>query len=539
MTGETVASPVEEQVSPNRRHRIGASVLASILSVASLSACKTPNDEVHTVPDTVSSSNFFASPSHETRTKTADGPNIINIMTDDMRVDDLKFLPHVRKLIFKEGATFKNSFVNDSFCCPSRATNLTGMYAHNTGIYTNTYPGGGFVEFHERGLEKKSYNVTLHNEGYVTGLFGKYLNEYTRGWLTPKYGMTHDYVPPGWDAWSVPVYGDVYGQYNYVLSENGSYIKKTNTFFGDVLTDQATTFIEDHQTEEIPYMLNLWPFSPHLPQPYAAQDADRFMNLQFPKVPSFNERYIKDKAGYSRSLPLLNKIDIAKLEAKYRDRARSLQSVDRLVKRIVEQLRASGELDETYIIFTSDNGFNEGEHRQMLGKNTPNDESIRVPLAIRGPGIAPGTKVDQLVGNIDIAPTIYDMAGLSPNPQHDGRSLLPLAEGEESTDWRKSFLIVGVSGGHYAAAGGAEEPGTKYEQHHNPPRFDGIVTRRYRYIEYKSNGKTAVELYDIRLDPYEQRNMLARGDHDGLQSKLASMLLSLEGCRGAEACSTD
>lgn len=473
----------------------------------------------------------------------AEEPNIIQIMADDMDAKSLRFMPHTRRLILKKGVNFKNSFVTNSLCCPSRSTNLTGMYPHNHGIYTNAYPGG-YMGFHDDGLEFKTYAKQLDKK-YDTAFMGKMMNGYPLDETYSGSRLSPTYVPLGWNKWLVPVEGDPYAQYRYGINEDGVVRYYANRFLGQLIKTEALEFIEQKRDE--PFMLNVWSYAPHYPAAYPPEDAKKFTELGMPQGPNFNEADVSDKVGNAlKPGQLLSRQQIVELEHEYIERARSLQSLDRTVRAVVRTLRRTGQLDNTYIIFTSDNGYNMGQHRLPSGKNTPNEASIRVPLLMRGPGIARGLKVEETAGNIDIAPTILDMAGHRSVKRHDGVSLLPLAEGNYAGVWRTGLMSIAVGPGRYVAPGTIQEPGTPEEMvsgigFPDRPNFYGIIGGKYarwRLFEYNS-GKH--EFYDMDQDPHQLNNLTSdkqamtdeqRAAFKGLKRKLQH----LNGCSGREDC---
>ena len=435
-------------------------------------------------------------------------PNVVVIETDDQTVESMKVMSAVQKRIAGQGVTFRNSFVNFSLCCPSRATFLTGQYAHNHGVLGNSAPTGGFSTF-QRLHAHDNLAVWLQRAGYRTALVGKYLNGYAG----------QPIVPPGWDAW----YGGIGGAvYDYDLNENGKivhYGTAPQDFKQDVLTEKALHFIGDTTEDPKPFFLWLTYSAPHTnppdpnPQPPsdcdgaakpAPRDADAFASEPLPTPPSFNEANVSDKPPAIRRLPLLTGPEIADVTRKYRCALESLLSVDRGVGRLVSALKRSGQLAHTYVIYTSDNGFFYGEHRIPGGKTKLYEESIRVPLLIRGPGIPRGKVARDLAINADLAPTITKLTGATPGLSMDGHSLLPAARHPGSQRGRE--LLVEASS------------------------FAAIRTQRYIYGLYTSGQQ---ELYDLAEDPYELRNVARDPGYESVSSTLAARLQHLSGCRGA------
>jgi arylsulfatase A-like enzyme len=423
-------------------------------------------------------------------------PNFVFILTDDMRQDDLKYMPKTQALLGAEGMQFANAFVSNPLCCPSRATIMRGQYAHNTGVWTNTPgPDGAWQGYKNHGNEQDNLATRFHSAGYRTGLFGKYFNDYD--------GST---VPPGWDDWFGVPSGT--GVFNYNVNDNG-----TQKFFGssesdyatDVLSRETQSFIDASIVANKPFLAYVAPKPPHEPAVPAPRHVNTFNGEKAPRLSSFNESDVSDKPPSIRSLPMLTSTQIAEIDAHHEKRVESLQSVDDLVAAVVNKLDNVGALNTTYVVFTSDNGWHHGEHRIKSGKAKPYEESIRMPLLIRGPGVQAGTTTDRLTLNTDFFPTFTDLAGVTTPAYVDGRSLRPVLEGSATT-WRTAILLEIRSS------------------------ILGIRTSDGRkYIEYGDGFK---EYYDLKADPYELKNSY---NANSAPADLASRLQALKGCAG-DAC---
>ena len=451
-----------------------------------------------------------AEPPLATATGPQQRPNVVVVETDDQTVQSMKFMSTVQSRIADKGVTFRNSFVNFSKCCPSRATFLTGEYAQNHQVLGNSPPLGGFAKF-ERLHAHNNLAVWLQAAGYSTALIGKYLNGYVH----------HPIVPPGWSEWDGGVGGAVY---DYDINHDGKivhYGTAASDFKQDVLTGRALRFIDTSTRGRKPFFLWLTYSAPHTnppdpnPQPPsdcdqaakpAPRDADAFASEPLPTPPSFNEADVSDKPKAIRDLPLLSGPEIQDMTRKYRCALESLLSVDQGVGRILDALKARGVLGNTYVVYTSDNGYLNGEHRLAEGKIKPYEESIRVPLVIRGPAIPRGKTADDLVINADLAPTITQVAGAKPRLVMDGESLLPAAQHPRKERGRE-LLIEAAD-------------------------FRGIRTQRYVYVEYKTGER---ELYDLGQDPYELQSVADDPGYERVRSRLASRLQKLESCKG-ESC---
>jgi N-acetylglucosamine-6-sulfatase len=435
-------------------------------------------------------------------------PNIVVIETDDQTLESMKVMDNVNSLIGDRGATFRNSFVNFSLCCPSRATFLTGQYMHNHRVFGNSYPSGGFRRFQEL---HGNYNLAhwVRRAGYYTAMIGKYLNEY----------RSDSSVATGWSEWRAAPEG--YGVYNYPINENGTLVQYGSDpadFKQDVLTRKAVNFVNRRAPKATPFFLWLTYTAPHWsppdPNPNPPSDcrkaakpaprhANAFDNEPLPMPPNFNEADVSDKPASIRNLPRLGSDWISNIRRKYRCELESLLSVDEGVKEVVDALRTKAELSKTVLIFTSDNGYFHGEHRIPEHKQHIYEESIRVPLLMRGPGIPQGVTIPDLVINADLAPTLVDLANTDPGRAMDGRSLIPVANNPGIEQGRRLLI---------------EEPS-----------FKAIRTERYMYAEHSSGGK---ELYDLREDPYELVSRHNAPAYASVRAQLANRLQALRGCAG-------
>lgn len=411
-----------------------------------------------------------------------DRPNIVMILTDDMQADDLEYMPETRRLIADQGATFQNAFVTLPLCCPSRASILRGQYAHNHLVKDGSPapPEGGFQRFHDLGHEHSTVATWLQDSGYRTALIGKYLNGYPDE-------QPQTYVPPGWDEW----YALASGQreyYEYDLNENGAvvhYGSAEEDYMTDVFAGKARDYIRRTAADATPFFMYLAPTAPHGPSTAAPRHEGLFPGVRVPRTPSFNERNVSDKPAWIReNLPRLSSERKGIIDVSYRKRLGALQAVDEMVAGLVSELEFAGELDNTYIFFTSDNGKQLGEHR-ILEKKVPYEESLRVPLVARGPGISAGRTTGQMALNTDFAPTFADLAGTSAPEFVDGRSLRPLLAAD-APSWRTGFMIE-----HWESSSDGEPI----------PSYEGVRTDRHKYVEYPASNEQ--ELYDLVADPYE------------------------------------
>src|SRR5215216_1214833 len=462
-------------------------------------------------------------------------PNIIFVLTDDLDYASAQKMPNLRSLLIDQGTSFENAFVSHPVCCPSRSTILTGLYDHNHDVRSNNPPDGGFQKFLSEGHEENTIAVNLQESGYQTAFFGKYLNGYPAG------DPTH--VPPGWDEW----YGKEEGQklYDYDINENGeviSYGKKTEDFYTDVLSGQATDFVRRAAPEDRPFFAFIARTAPHEPATPAKRHKGAFADEKVPRPPSFDEEDASDKPSPIKKAERISEEEASNIDDYYRQRLKSMLAVDEMVGALLEELKAAGELDNTYIFFTSDNGWFQGEHRIQSTKNRPYEESARVPLFVRGPGIPAGTNTDKLALNTDLAPTFAELAGAS--FAADGRSLAPLLRGEEPASWRSSVLLEKLPQKGNGEEGSGKAKGKEGETvpgsvpksgPGQSPDFQAVRTETHKYVEY-DNGD--VELYDLQSDPYELENLYKSVDPallEELKARLEALRdCSEEGCREAE-----
>ena len=454
-------------------------------------------------------------------------PNIVLLLTDDLDMAELKFMPHVERLIAEQGLTFDASYVSNSICCPSRSTILTGRYAHNTGVETNGGGNGGFEVAHARGIESSTVGTWLQAAGYRTAYIGKYLNGY-------PHTVAAKYEPPGWNEWSSAVAGDPYGEYGYTLNRNGKMVEygRAPVDYGtDVYMAQGERFIKSSRQ---PFLLYLNVYAPHQPAVPAPQDIALFPRAVVPRTASFNEADIADKPAFVRKTKPLR---IRSIDQLYRNRIRSLQAVDRDLVQLVDTLRTSGQLANTYFFFASDNGFHLGQHRLFPGKGTAYETDIRVPLIVRGPGISAGTHTSAPVGNVDWAETFAALAGANVPATVDGRSFAAILH-HPTTAWpRHAYLLE-----HWQILADTKPPpppGTVLEPL-DPnqviakalditPHFVGIRTARYTYVEYVTGER---ELYDNRVDPEQLQNIYATAA-PALVGRLHHVVVALSACQAA------
>lgn len=497
--------------------------------------------------------------------ETSSNKNILFIMLDDL--DERSFnlllddgwLPNIESQIVNKGIRFEQSFVTNSVCCPSRATFLTGQYTKNHGILSVSQGLGHWQEDQTLAGEENTLVTWLHKKGYKVGHVGKYLNGY--GYLTED-----TYVPPGYDYWAGLVDPDTYRMYNFKININGK-VKKhrwgAKNYQTDVLTTYGLSFLEQYAGRDQPFFLIMTPTAPHVEMSTRSaleniligyrshyretiRPPKRYQHLvdgvedngevpRYPESPSFNEQDLSDKPSFLQAQPTLGPHAKRMVQRQFKERLASIIAVDDMIGSLTDTLENMGEMDNTMIIFTSDNGYMFGEHR-LNAKLYAFDEAIRVPLIIRPPGGSAKRTSKALIINNDHAPTIAAFTGAAPERIMDGTSYLPLLTNPDTPWARKRFLIE-----HY------EETGA-------PPKADPLVYlatgilgawkdlspppyQALREISPTANsllvlwddqhplvGEPSTEFYNLSIDPYQmdsQQDVILDGDMLTLEALMA------------------
>ena len=444
-------------------------------------------------------------------------PNIVFVLTDDLSWDLVRYMPHVRQMQ-REGLTFTNYFVTDSLCCPSRASIFSGRYPHNHGVLTNTPPSGGFSAF-RRGAESQTFATALEQSGYRTSLIGKYLNGYE---------AQAGYVPPGWTNWQGT--GSGYKGFNYVLSANGRvarFGRNPRAYFTDVLRRHGKAFVSRVGRSGRPFLLEIATTAPHRPATPAPRDRHDFPGLQVPRDAAF-DAVPKDAPPWLRDRPPLTADQITAMSNGYRRRAQSVEAVDELVGQVRRLLRERGLDRNTYVVFSSDNGYHMGQRRLLPGKMTAFDSDVRVPLIVVGPGVPAGSTTDALAENVDLAPTFMGLAGVKPPASVDGQGLLSLLQGDVPPRWRQTVLIE-----HHHPDTPNGDPDRQTMSSGNPPSYEALRTTTELYVEYLDGER---EWYDLTTDPNELDNRYAELS-PVRRALLHDRLARLAACRGI-SCQT-
>ena len=456
-------------------------------------------------------------------------PDIVFVLTDDLSMDLLRFMPHVLAMEH-DGLSFKNYYVSDSLCCPSRASIFTGDFPHDTGVFSNFGPGGGFNAFYKHHDELHTFPIALQRVGYVTAMMGKYLNGYLESSGNSADGQVasvpSSYVPPGFSEWDVAGWG--YNEFDYNLSQNGKihyYGHRPSDYLTDVIARDGVQFINRAARNRKPFFLELGTFAPHSPYVPAPQDAHEFPGLKAPRPPNFDVLPTDPPRWLAAHRRPLTGRQVANINHAFRLRAQSVQAVDRTIGDIEQALAADGVARDTYLIFSSDNGLHTGEYRLMPGKLTAFDTDIHVPLVVVGPGVPAGRTTAAMAENIDLAKTFTAIGGTT--IRSDGHSLLGLMHGRNPTGWRDAILVE-----HHGGRMSVLDPDYQPSASGSPTTYEAMRTPWFLYVEYADGER---EFYDLLRDPFELHNLAA----DLTSSQLAllhSELTRLEHCHGGRQC---
>jgi N-acetylglucosamine-6-sulfatase len=501
-------------------------------------------------------------------------PNILVVMTDDMASTDVALMPKVQRLLGDKGTTFADAVDSFPLCCPARATFITGQYAHNHDVKGNFWPYGWYGMKHRKNI----LPAWLEKAGYRTALIGKWLNGYGAR-------DAHGEVPAGFDIWRGLLDVSAYDYFNFVMNRNGSLkswgdhafarklvefanievspidpnhafetiIAKRNEVFGDPpysywgthkpwnyspdVTGRVTQkLVRNQQGAKKPFFIWWAPAAPHREDvattllgrpgrdPRAPPRYDqKSSGYTLPQPPSFNETDFSDKpSNMTDHAPTLSQAQIDQLQLDYEGRAGSLLAVDDHVAKLVKVLRATHQLKDTLIVFVSDNGWLQGEHRIPGDKFLPYEESLRVPLIVRGPGVPAGRVVHGQVSNIDFAPTLVDAAKAHAGRTMDGVSLLPTIDKSKAPP-NRAYEIEAL-----APLFAGNVPQNTWDR-----PYKGVRTNRYTYVHWTETDE--IELYDRQADPYELQNLAGDPAYASIQAHLAAKLAKLAHCKG-NAC---
>jgi arylsulfatase A-like enzyme len=527
-------------------------------------------------------------------------PNIVFILTDDLSSDLVPYMRNVQALA-EEGVTFDDYFVSNSLCCPSRASIFTGKFPHNTKVVANTWPIGGFGQFLLNDVDD-TVATHLQGAGYRTGFLGKFLNQYepvgSHGGARPPFSP--GYVPPGWNEWHASGSGG-YQEFEYVTADAvdvpvaqviPTYGAAETNYLTDVMSDQAVDFIDRAASGktvsgDAPFFLEVSTYATHnkvhehdpessdISFPAAPRDRPQPQRgATWPhkwSTPEFADGDCGDPVdgGCSRvpfppvavqsifGRPPTNapswvpqtpptQSEIAELRSAFLQRIQMAQSVDDLVGRVRQELADQGVLDDTYLIFSSDNGYHLGEHNLTSGKRTAFDHDIRVPLIIRPPGGANGEHIDAITQNVDLTPTFLDLAGVGDETtEMDGRSFAaflrdPGAEADRDVPWRTTAFV------EQRTESGEDDPDV--DEGGDTPGYNAIRTADYLYVDYSLDKPPTAqprvaEFYDLRSDPLQTDNIYGSLSADAQRALAAAAAMYAEcvaaSCREADQAAPD
>jgi len=368
-----------------------------------------------------------------------------------------------------------------------------------------------------RGHERATFATALAAAGYRTAMSGKYLNGYLPARHPPA---------PGWTSWAVA--GNGYPEFNYNLNQDGRIVHhghQPKDYLTDVLSDLGVRTIR--QAGDAPFLIEIATFAPHAPYIPAPRDAEAFPDLRAPRTPAYNAAPDANAPKWLASHPALSDADMAAIDRDFRKRAQSVLAVDKMIGELQAALAAIGQEKNTYLIFSSDNGYHMGEHRLMPGKMTAFDTDIRVPLIVTGPGVPAGRTVEEIAQNIDLRPTFDELAGAVTPANVDGHSLVPLLHGQEVTGWRTVALVE-----HHGPLRDRADPDAPARRSGNPTTYEAIRTRTSVYVEYADGER---EYHDRVADPNELRNTFSSLS-DAEKAALHTTLKAVENCHDATAC---
>lgn len=482
-------------------------------------------------------------------------PNILFILTDDQDTDlgGMTHMKNVRNLLQEQGTTFSNMYTTTPLCCPSRASILTGRYSHNHEIVNNSLSGNCSSKQWQNTAEKHTFAVDAQKSGYSTYFIGKYLNQYGRKSVG---GIEHK--PPGWDDWYALVGNSKY--YNYTMSDNGSPEQHGHNFTEDYATNvmgrrAVQTLVRhanDHYFFYKPFLMMVSLPAPHSPWDTDPKYADVYKDLKAPRTDHFNVLG-KDKHWLLRQAtnPMTSD-SIDYLDNAYRKRLETLLSVDDLVKDLMTTLEKIKQIDNTYVIFSSDNGYHLGQFSLPLDKRQLYEFDIRVPLVIKGPGVSKNVTRAEPVLNIDIAATISDIVNKSSyfgiksqDMLMDGTSLRSLFNiTSHPPSWRTDFLVEYQGEGKENDSDCPQKgPGVSQcfpdcvceDAYNNTYSCVRTISsqQNFMYCEF-TDDETFVEVYDMKTDKLQMTNIKDTIDPQILV-KMNQRLVALGGCAG-NAC---
>jgi arylsulfatase A-like enzyme len=578
-SGETTDRGRGVRPAARRMRPVALVVLAlGLVAVLSAASCGAPNQASGAASTTSSPTELTEPPAVYEGPAGADRPNIVFVLMDDA---DLTLLKTMRsgRYMKRHGATYENAFVVDSLCCPSRAATLTGQYPHQNGVLTNVPnepndlgPLGGWKAFVEHGSEQRTFALRLQQSGYTTGLVGKYLNGLGAGIQGKPTGTPIANVPPGWSEFRA-VMGSAYDEWKYEAAEpdgNGGYqvraygapknatrAERDRLYAGNVIKDLSLQFIEDHQADEAPYFLYVGTYAPHyrindntayddeplFPAAYRDRPSKKHPHgncgavdcrqLTIADIPGYGDKR-GDNQPYRANGTLAPAWNTApqglpKKEAvtDLRDRARMVQTIDRMVTRILSVVD-----DNTYVVLTSDNGLHLGQYGLTAGKGTPYEADIKVPLVMVGPGVVPGPR-KTVVANIDWAPTFEDLADVSIPDYRSGRSMVPTFANPQAHVQAYTFIEH-----TFSRSKPGQDPDRPYSNgglnvipSYLAVRSRNAMLARFDLDRSWDGVNYAYEFYDLRTQPHELVNQFAKPAYAKQVATLMAKLKQFDACK--------
>jgi N-acetylglucosamine-6-sulfatase len=509
------SSPTPDMPRRHARSRAGRLLVAALGAAAALAAATAAGEEPAAAAKAL-----------------PEQPNIVLFMTDDQPSGSVlpEAMPNLHSLLMAQGSTFTDHIAPTPLCCPSRAATATGQYGHNNGVLRNLYD--------DLAEKKNVLSRWLQRAGYTTAHVGKFYNAYERSATvsSPKE------VAPGWDLWFTQLEKRKY--YNWKASKNGkkvSYGQADSDHLLEVTNNLAARWTKKMAAERDPFYLQLDFYAPHGaagrdtrcsggPTP-APRDEHRFDTAPLPTPPNFNEADVSDKPPFISGRPEMDQAAIDAATQRWRCTLESLLGVDRGIYRVYRAVERRGELDNTVFVFASDNGFYFGEHRIPKGKNEPYEENLRLPLTVLVPpayrnGAAQVPTIDAPVANIDVAPTLLELAGAEPcrNDRNcrvlDGRSLMPLLDGRGGFPQKRGFIVE------------------LFDCSYRGVRYDHNIYFEYGRGPLPATGEcepSEIEHYDLDEDPYQLENLFPaprRSPEAELALELERRMRELEDCAG-------
>ncbi|KAL0081030.1 secreted arylsulphatase [Phycomyces blakesleeanus] len=475
------------------------------------------------------------------REATPSKPNILFIFTDDQdaKLDSIDYMPNLQKYLVQQGTIYRNHYATISVCCPSRVSLLRGQYAHNTNITDVSPPYGGYARFSRLGLGDNYLPIWMQEAGYSTHYIGKLMNEYTvNNYNNPK--------PKGFDYQDQLVDPFTYIYNTAVFSRNGEPpVYYNNTYQTDVIHAKARDALKRQRDTDKPFFLWVAPMAPHgqffigdngsietMPAVPATRHANLFKDVKIPRNPNFNPENQTKTASFWKDMERLNDTIVEELDEAYRDRLRALQAVDEMIGSLFEELEEQGKLDNTYVIYSADNGYHLGQHRSYPGKCSNIEEDINVPFIVRGPGIEKGKISDVVSSHHDIAPTLLALAkGDEYVPDWVDGGVIPLTKDLERHPKpvaKESFAVE-----FWATFNMAENYPSIKIVGPNTYKTVRVISDNYNYM-YSVWCTGEHELYNLKDDPYELNNIYGN-THIQLRSRLDALIIVLKACR-ADNC---